>query len=65
MLEYRYDTQLLIDGHDLDEDVIKEKFPCVDMEGTLHGRGIRPVIKIQPGGGKADLVGQQVGTWAL
>ena len=26
MLEYRYDTQLLIDGHDLDEDVIYDYF---------------------------------------
>ena len=24
MLEFRYDTQLLIDGHDLDEDVIND-----------------------------------------
>ena len=24
MLEYRFDTQLLIDGHDLDEDVIHD-----------------------------------------
>ena len=26
MLEYRYDTQLLIEGEDLDEDVISEYF---------------------------------------
>ena len=26
MLEFRYDTQLLIDGHDLDEDVINDYF---------------------------------------
>ena len=26
MLEFRYDTQLLIDGHDLDEDVIRDYF---------------------------------------
>ena len=26
MLEYRYDTQLLIDGHDLDEDAINDYF---------------------------------------
>ena len=26
MLEYRYDTQLLIDGHDLDEDKIYDYF---------------------------------------
>lgn len=24
MLEYRYDTQLLIEGHDLDEDVVHD-----------------------------------------
>lgn len=26
MLEYRYDTQLLIEGEDLDEDIISEYF---------------------------------------
>ena len=26
MLEFRYDTQLLIEGHDLDEDVISDYF---------------------------------------
>ncbi|MGN0240990.1 MAG: kinase to dihydroxyacetone kinase, partial [Candidatus Weimeria sp.] len=26
MLEYRYDTQLLIDGEDLDEDAINDYF---------------------------------------
>ena len=26
MLEYRYDTQLLIEGEDLDEDVIRDYF---------------------------------------
>ena len=26
MIEYRYDTQLLIEGHDLDEDAINDYF---------------------------------------
>ena len=26
MLEYKFDTQLLIDGHDLDEDAINDYF---------------------------------------
>ena len=26
MLEFKYDTQLLIEGHDLDEDVITDYF---------------------------------------
>lgn len=26
MIEFRYDTQLLIEGHDLDEDVISDYF---------------------------------------
>ena len=28
-LEYKYDTQLLIEGHDLDEDAINEYFTCL------------------------------------
>ena len=32
MLEFRYDTQLLIDGENLDEDVISEYF-AADFRG--------------------------------
>ena len=32
MLEFKFDTQLLIEGHDLDEDVINEYF-------TTHFKG--------------------------
>ena len=38
MLEYRYDTQLLIDGHDLDEDKIyKTVCPAASNSVGLYG----------------------------
>lgn len=34
MLEYRYDTQLLIDGHDLDEDKIYDYTSSITLRAT-------------------------------
>ena len=46
MLEFRYDTQLLIDGHDLDEDVIRIYF-LNNFEGDcLLAVGTDETIKI-------------------
>ena len=46
MLEYRYDTQLLIDGHDLDEDKIYDYF-VDNFEGDcLIAVGDEEMIKI-------------------
>ena len=39
MLEYRYDTQLLIDGENLDEDAISDYF-------TENLKGGGPLVKI-------------------
>ena len=46
MLEYRYDTQLLIEGQDLDEDVISDYF-VANFEGdSLLVVGDDELIKI-------------------
>ena len=46
MLEFRYDTQLLIEGHELDEDVITEYFE-ENFEGDcLLAVGDEDLIKI-------------------
>lgn len=46
MLEYRYDTQLLIDGHDLDEDVISDYFTEHFDGDCLLAVGFSDTIKI-------------------
>ena len=46
MLEYRYDTQLLIDGHDLDEDVINDYFTENFKGDCLLAVGDEDLIKI-------------------
>ncbi len=46
MLEFKYDTQLLIDGHDLDEDAIRAYF-LSNFEGDcLLAVGTEETIKI-------------------
>ncbi|MBR3130819.1 MAG: kinase to dihydroxyacetone kinase [Clostridia bacterium] len=46
MLEFKYDTQLLIDGHDLDEDAIRAFF-LNNFEGDcLLAVGTEETIKI-------------------
>ena len=46
MLEYRYDTQLLIEGTDLDEDAVKDYF-LVNFKGdSLIVVGDETIIKI-------------------
>ncbi|MBR3436694.1 MAG: kinase to dihydroxyacetone kinase [Lachnospiraceae bacterium] len=46
MLEYRYDTQLLIEGEDLDEDAIRDYF-VENFEGdSLLAVGDEELIKI-------------------
>ena len=47
MLEFRYDTQLLIDGHDLDEDVINDYFTEHFKGDCLLAVGDEELIKIQ------------------
>ena len=46
MLEYRYDTQLLIDGHDLDEDEIYDYFVDNFKGDCLLAVGDEEMIKI-------------------
>lgn len=46
MTEFRYDTQLLIEGHDLDEDAINDYF-CTHFRGDcLLAVGDEDLIKI-------------------
>ena len=46
MLEYKYDTQLLIEGMDLDEDVINEYFEKIFKGDCLLAVGDDELIKI-------------------
>ena len=46
MLEYRYDTQLLIEGKDLDEDVIFDYFTANFKGDSLLAVGDSDLIKI-------------------
>ena len=45
-LEFRYDTQLLIEGHDLDEDAINEYFTLNFKGDSLLAVGDDELIKI-------------------
>ena len=46
MLEYKFDTQLLIDGHDLDEDAINDYFTNHLKGDGLLAVGDEDLIKI-------------------
>ncbi|MBQ8917288.1 MAG: kinase to dihydroxyacetone kinase [Oscillospiraceae bacterium] len=46
MIEYRYDTQLLIEGHDLDEDAIYDYFVEHFKGDSLLAVGDEDLIKI-------------------
>lgn len=46
MLEFRYDTQLLIEGHDLDEDAIGDYFRAHFAGDSLLAVGDESLIKI-------------------
>ncbi len=46
MLEYRYDTQLLIEGHDLDEDVVHDHILSNFKGDCLLAVGDDELIKI-------------------
>ena len=46
MLEFKFDTQLLIEGHDLDEDVINEYFTTHFKGDCLLAVGDDELIKI-------------------
>ena len=46
MLEYRYDTQLLIDGENLDEDAISDYFTENLMGDCRLAGGGGPLVKI-------------------
>lgn len=46
MLEYRYDTQLLIEGHDLDENAIDEYIKTHFLGDSLLAVGDENLIKI-------------------
>ena len=46
MLVYRYDTQLLIEGTDLDEDAVKDYFLANFMGDSLIVVGDETIIKI-------------------
>ena len=46
MIEYRYDTQLLIEGTDLDEDAINEYFEKNFVGDSLLAVGDEELIKI-------------------
>ena len=46
MLEFRYDTQLLIEGENLDEDVISEYFAANFKGDSLLAVGDEEMIKI-------------------
>ena len=46
MIEYRYDTQLLIEGHDLDEDGIYDYFVANFKGDSLLAVGDENLIKI-------------------
>ncbi|MDO4851981.1 MAG: kinase to dihydroxyacetone kinase [Clostridia bacterium] len=45
-IEYRYDTQLLIDGHDLDEDAINDYITEHFVGDSLLAVGFSEMIKI-------------------
>ena len=47
MLEYRYDTQLLIEGEDLDEDAIHDYFIEHFKGDCLLAVGDEDLIKVQ------------------
>ena len=47
MLEYRYDTQLLIDGHDLDEDKVYDYFVDHFEGDCLIAVGDEDMIKME------------------
>ena len=46
MTEFRYDTQLLIEGHDLDEDAINDYFRSHFQGDCLLAVGGGPLVKI-------------------
>ena len=46
MLEFRYDTQLLIEGEDLDEDVISDYITAAFQGDSLLVAGDEELIKI-------------------
>lgn len=46
MLEFRYDTQLLIEGHNLDEDEIRDHFLSTFAGDCLLAVGDEDLIKI-------------------
>ena len=46
MLEFKFDTQLLIEGHDLDEDAINEYFTTHFKGDCLLAVGDEDLIKI-------------------
>ena len=46
MIEFRYDTQLLIEGKDLDEDAINDYFRSTFKGGCLLAVGDEELIKI-------------------
>lgn len=46
MIEYRYDTQLLIEGHNLDEDAIYDYFVANFKGDSLLAVGDEDLIKI-------------------
>ncbi len=46
MLEFRYDTQLLIEGHDLDEDAIHDHITANFAGDSLLAVGDSELIKI-------------------
>lgn len=46
MVEYKYDTQLLIEGHDLDEDAINDYFEENFKGDCLLAVGDEDLIKI-------------------
>ena len=46
MIEFRYDTQLLIEGHDLDEDKIRDYFNTKLVGDCLLAVGDDELIKI-------------------
>ena len=47
MLEYKYDTQLLIEGNDLDEDAVRDWFTENFKGDCLLAVGVEELIKIQ------------------
>ncbi len=57
MTEFRYDTQLLIEGEDLDEDVIHDYFTehfkgdCLLAVGFIEGETLLKKLQRDAGGG--------------